>query len=52
MKSTVGILPTPTILSSGPLEYKYGSGTTGDISTTVESPGNDDRGRIAWRQLQ
>jgi type IV pilus assembly protein PilY1 len=52
MKSAVGILPTPTILSSGSVEYKYGSGTTGDIFTTVESPGNDGRGRIAWRQLQ
>ncbi|MDH3599310.1 MAG: hypothetical protein OEU26_06675, partial [Candidatus Tectomicrobia bacterium] len=52
MKSTVGILPTPTILSSGPIEYKYGSGTTGDISKTKENPGPNRAGRIAWRQFQ
>jgi type IV pilus assembly protein PilY1 len=52
MKSTEGILPTPTILSSGPQEYKYGSGTRGGIFYTKEDPGDSRTGRIAWRQFQ
>lgn len=52
MKSTEGILPTPTILSSGPQEYKYGSGTRGGIFYTKEDPGASRTGRIAWRQFQ
>jgi len=50
--STQGILPTPTILSSGETEIKYNSGSMGGIFTTTEDPGPWARGRLAWRQLQ
>ncbi|GIX48571.1 MAG: hypothetical protein KatS3mg131_2782 [Candidatus Tectimicrobiota bacterium] len=50
--STEGILPTPTVLSSGTTELKYSSGSTGGIFTTTENPGPGAIGRQAWRQLQ
>jgi len=50
--STQGILPTPTVLSSGETEIKYNSGSRGGIFTTIEDPGPWARGRLAWRQLQ
>ncbi|MGE3537585.1 MAG: pilus assembly protein [Candidatus Tectimicrobiota bacterium] len=49
--STEGILPSPTILSAGPVELKYNSGSSGGILLTVEDPGQYARGRQAWRQL-
>jgi type IV pilus assembly protein PilY1 len=52
VQSTQGILPTPTILSSGETEIKYNSGSTGGIFMTTEDPGPWARGRLAWRQLQ
>jgi type IV pilus assembly protein PilY1 len=52
VQSTEGILPTPTILSSGATETKYDSGSAGGIFTTTEDPGPWARGRLAWRQLQ
>jgi type IV pilus assembly protein PilY1 len=52
MKSTEGILPTPTILPAGSVEYKYGSGTRGGIAKISESRGGGKTGRIAWRQFQ
>lgn len=56
-KSRVGIIPTPSILSSpsaegGGKEYKYTSGTeNGDIEKTIENPGPGAVGRQRWRQL-
>ena len=53
-KSTVGIIPTPAILSnpSGRLEYKYTSGTEGgEIERTTENPGPSALGRQTWRQI-
>jgi type IV pilus assembly protein PilY1 len=50
--STQGILPTPTVLSSGETEIKYNSGSRGGIFTTTEDPGPWAKGRLAWRQLQ
>lgn len=53
-KSTVGIIPTPGIVQSegGTPEYKYTSGSTGEIETTLEDPGPGDTGRQTWRQLR
>jgi len=52
-KSTVGIIPTPSITEnlSENTEYKYTSGSTGSIELTVENPGNRPSGRQSWRQL-
>ena len=51
-KSTVGIIPTPGILSDGDVEYKYTPGTSGGIQKTVENPGPTINGRQSWRQLR
>ncbi len=55
-KSTVGILPTPGILSdysdaATNKEYKYMSGSDGVIETVSENAGNINYGRQSWRQL-
>jgi type IV pilus assembly protein PilY1 len=52
IKSTAGILSTPAILPSGPVEYKFSSGSTGSSVTFTEDSGGGSRGRIAWRQFQ
>jgi type IV pilus assembly protein PilY1 len=52
VKSTEGILPSPTVLFSGDTEFKYNSGSAGGIFTTTEDPGPGASGRQAWRQLQ
>ena len=55
-KSTVGILPTPGILSdySDPTqgrEFKYMSGSTGKIEAVTENASASEVGRQSWRQL-
>lgn len=52
-KSTVGIIPTPSITENlgGGTEYKFTSGSTGAIELTVENPGLRPSGRQSWRQL-
>jgi len=50
-QSNVGIIKTPGIISSGQLQYKYYSGSTGAIGMTTES-GNTSSKRISWQQLQ
>lgn len=52
-KSTVGIIPTPSITENigDKTEYKYTSGSTGAVELTVENPGNKPTGRQSWRQL-
>lgn len=48
--SIEGILPTPTVLAAGGTEYKFNSGSKGGIQVTVENPGPNASGRIAWRE--
>jgi type IV pilus assembly protein PilY1 len=50
-KSTQGIIKTPGIISAGEREFKYASGSTGKLETTLETNPND-KGRLSWKQLQ
>ncbi|QBQ56273.1 pilus assembly protein [Nitrosococcus wardiae] len=55
-KSKVGIIPTPGIIT-GPatdprVEFKYTSGSTGNIEATRENAGPGYAGRISWIQLR
>lgn len=50
-KSKEGIIKTPAIIGAGEKEYKYASGTSGNVEITVE-PGSGGEGRQSWRQLQ
>ncbi len=55
-QSTVGILPTPGILSdysdaASKKEFKYMSGSDGKIEAISENAGNVNHGRQSWRQL-
>jgi type IV pilus assembly protein PilY1 len=56
IKSTEGIAPRPSILfnkgAGEPDEYKYISGSAGGIQRTVENPGDNTRGRMAWQQFK
>jgi type IV pilus assembly protein PilY1 len=52
VKSTEGIAPSPSVLFANTKEYKYTSGSTGGIFTTVENPGKNARGRMAWQQFK
>lgn len=53
-KSQVGIIPTPSIAAEagGQREFKYTSGSSGDIEVTIENPGPGFEGRQSWRQLE
>lgn len=50
-ESTVGIIKTPGVISTGDDEKKYTSGSSGNIEVTTESSG-DILGRQSWRQLK
>jgi type IV pilus assembly protein PilY1 len=53
-RSTVGIVPSPAILArqGGEREYKYLSGSTGNLEVVVEKSGaEEDVGRVWWNQL-
>ncbi len=50
-KSQVGIIKTPTIITTGDKEFKYASGTSGGLEKTTESSG-ENLGRQSWRQLR
>lgn len=52
IKSTVGLMATPAILSAGTKEYKYSAGTGGGIQKINENPGPQIYGRQSWRQFQ
>jgi type IV pilus assembly protein PilY1 len=46
------IIKTPGIIGAGDLEYKFTSGSSGTLTSTVEVGGGQDKGRQSWRQLQ
>ncbi|MBV1930327.1 MAG: hypothetical protein KUG71_01320 [Porticoccaceae bacterium] len=50
----VGVIPTPGIVTSqdGKTEFKYESGSTGQIDIIVENPGQDAIGRQSWQYLE
>ncbi len=50
----IGVIPTPGIVVSedGKTEYKYESGSTGNIDIIVENPGKGSRGRKSWQYLE
>lgn len=52
-KSNVGIISSPSIAneSNGQREFKYTSGSSGNIEVIVENPGPGFVGRQSWRQL-
>jgi len=56
-KSKVGIINSPGIISAtdsttgAHKEYKYNSGSTGDIEVTSENPGVGSVGRQSWNRL-
>ncbi len=50
--SEVGLIPTPSILNAGDIEYKYLSGTSGGIQKVGENPGINRYGRQSWKQLK
>jgi type IV pilus assembly protein PilY1 len=52
-QSREGIIKTPGVITGpdGRVEYKYASGSTGGIDTTVESA-SEQRGRQSWREIR
>jgi type IV pilus assembly protein PilY1 len=53
LKLDVGIARTPAIISAGEVEYKFFSGSSGDVQVVSENPGKAAAtGRQSWRQLQ
>jgi len=50
-KSKVGIIKSPGVIGAGNVEYKYASGSIGDVETTTESVGGNS-GRQSWIQLR
>ncbi|MEI6334686.1 MAG: PilC/PilY family type IV pilus protein [Methylococcaceae bacterium] len=51
IKSTVGIVKTPGVVSAGTVEYKYTSGSSGALESIRESTAGG-AGRQSWRQLR
>lgn len=53
IQSTVGIITSPGILSNqkGDKEFKYNSGSSGNVQITTENPGSGRTGRLSWRQI-
>ncbi|SDB02687.1 type IV pilus assembly protein PilY1 [Desulfonatronum thiosulfatophilum] len=53
VKLDVGIAKTPAVISAGEVEYKYFSGSSGDMQVVLENPGDAaTTGRQSWRQLR
>ncbi|EMR14306.1 type IV fimbrial biogenesis protein PilY1 [Methylophaga lonarensis MPL] len=52
-KSTVGIIPTPSIVNDtgGQREFKFLSGSSGEIEVITENPGPGETGRQSWYPL-
>ena len=53
-RSNEGIIQPPSILTNTDVgkEFKYSSGSTGNIETTVENPSGYTKGRKSWVQLK
>lgn len=51
LQSSIGIIKTPAVISSGEVEYKFFGGSSGEIDH-VKEKGDDTAGRQSWRQLQ
>lgn len=53
LRSEVGIIKTPAVISAGDVEYKYFSGSSGEIEIVYERAGDEAGiGRQSWRQLR
>lgn len=53
LKSDVGIIQTPAVISAGAIEYKYAGGSSGDIAVINEKGGDTSKqGRRSWRQIR
>ncbi len=50
-KSKVGIISSPSVVDDDDKEYKYNSGSSGDIEVTRENPGLDYTGRQSWNNI-
>ncbi len=50
-KSKVGIISAPSVVDDDDKEYKYNSGSSGDIEVTRENPGLDYTGRQSWNNI-
>lgn len=50
LKSDVGAADSPGIVGEGNIEYKYLSGSSGEIGTVGER-GRDPGGRLSWEQI-
>jgi type IV pilus assembly protein PilY1 len=52
LKSRVGIIKTPAVVSAGTLEYRYSGGSLGDIMGVPGAGSEDERlGRRSWREI-
>ncbi len=51
MRSSVGIIKSPGIISAGDREFKYASGSTGEIAVITERS-SDDGGRKSWKEIR
>lgn len=51
IQSSVGLISTPGIINAGSVEYKYMSGSSGQIGQLTENPGLKITGRQSWREL-
>ncbi len=45
------VIDTPTIIGAGEVEYKYASGSSGNVHVTSEL-GDNQAARQSWRQIQ
>ncbi len=51
VQTSIGIIKTPGVISAGDKEFKYTSGSSGNLEVVVES--NDGlNGRLSWRELR
>ena len=54
LQSNVGLISTPNVISTANKEFKYLSGSSGEIETVQESTtsASFDKGRQSWQQLK